>query len=136
MSERLATKTPVTEDEVTEEAEAVDGVEPTEDTNMDHYSRLKIDAGLLGSTYYYSPSRFTILLRTEDELTSLNEKFSEIFEEYTDGIIVGSPEEASLILSLNQASAGIAKQHEVIEVLREEILRLRGNETELVGATE
>jgi hypothetical protein len=135
MSERLATETPVAEDEVTDEVESIDGVEKTED-NMDRYSHLKIDAGLLGNAYYYSPSRFTILLRTEDELNALNEKFSEIFEEYTDAIIVGTPEETSLILSLNQASANLAQQHEVIEVLREEILKLRGNETELVGATE
>jgi hypothetical protein len=93
----------------------------------DRYSLMKIDAGAMGGDFYFSLPTFTILVKTEEELTTLNEDFSELFSKYTDQIIVGSPHEASLILSLNQASADLSVQHDAIEFLRNKIHELTGS---------
>jgi hypothetical protein len=92
----------------------------------EHYSRMKIDAGALGNVFYYSLPAFTVLAHTRDELDGINEDFSALLSKYTDGIIVGSSHEASLVLSLNQAAADLKVNGEIIDVLRSELIEIKG----------
>ena len=118
MSERLeATET----DETTEEQETQSW--PT----GEHYSYMKVDVGTMGSAMYFSLPAFTILAKTEEEIRAINDDFSVPLSKYTDQLIVGNPHEASLILSLNQASADLAAQNNVIAFLREKIKEHTGS---------
>jgi hypothetical protein len=117
MNERLA---PV-------ETEEPNDVEVTEEWSTgDHYSRMKIDAGVLGNTFYYTLPTFTILAHTLEELDEINREFSALLSKNTDGIIVGNSHEASLVLSLNQAAADLATNGEIIDVLRSELIEIKG----------
>lgn len=112
MSERLE---PTETEEIGEE-------QVTEDWGTGaHYSQMKIDAGILGNTFYYTLPTFTILAHTREELDEINREFSALLSKYTDGIIVGNSHEASLVLSLNQAAADLATNGEIIETLRAKI---------------
>lgn len=91
------------------------------------YAQMKVDVGELGDNFYYSLPTFTILVKTEEELGPLNEEFSALFSKYTDQIIVGTPHEATLILSLNQAAAELDTKNNVITFLRERIKEVTGS---------
>jgi PAS domain-containing protein len=114
MSERLET----TEPESTEAEAWATGQQ---------YSLMKVDAGVMGQDFYYSLPTFTILVKTEEELKALNEEFSAVFSKYTDGVIVGTPREASLILSVNQAALDLETQNDIINTLRDKIKELTGS---------
>jgi hypothetical protein len=59
-------------------------------------------------------------------LDEINREFSALLSKYTDGIIVGNSHEASLVLSLNQAAADLATNGEIIDVLRSELIEIKG----------
>lgn len=117
MSERLA----ATENEDSLEEGSTDW--PT----GEHYARMNIEAGNMGDAMYFSLPAFTILCKTQEELESINADFGTLLSKYTDQLIVGTPHEASLILSLNQASADLATQANVITFLREKIKEVTGS---------
>lgn len=110
MSERLAPTD--SEPDISEDTEREDwpAAEP--------YALMKVDAGEIGDNFYYSLPTFTVLVKTKDDLDALNEEFSALFSKYTEQIIVGDPNVATLIISLNQAAAELAAQNNVIEFLR------------------
>lgn len=93
----------------------------------EHYSRMNIQAGNMGEALYFSLPAFTILIKTQEELEAINDEFAELLSKYTDQIIVGTPHEASLILSLNQAAADLAAQGNAVQFLREKIKELTGS---------
>jgi len=96
----------------------------------DHYSRMKVDAGMLGNIYYYGMPAFTVLAHTKEELDKINGDFSALLSKYTDDIVVGTPHETSLILSLNQAAADLSAHKEMVDVLRAKIFELTGDSEE------
>lgn len=93
----------------------------------EHYSRMNIDTGTMGTALYYSLPALTILTKTQEDLETMNEEFSVLFSKYTDHIIVGTPHEASLVLSLNQAAADLVAQEDVVQFLRNKIHELTGS---------
>ena len=117
MSERLET------------TEADEATEENQDSWVtgEHYSRMNIEAGSMGDAFYYSLPSFTILTKTQEELDAINTDFSVLLSKYTDQIVVGTPHEASLILSLNQAAADLAAQGDVVSFLRDKIHELTGS---------
>jgi len=121
MSERLETT------ETEEVIDAEGSMQQEAWATGEHYSYMKVDAGSMGNALYYSLPTFTILTQTQEELETINDEFSAILSKYTDQIIVGAPHEASLVLSLNQASADLAQQKNVIEFLREKIKEVTGS---------
>ena len=93
----------------------------------EHYSRMNVNAGNMGDVMYFSLPTFTILAKTQEELEAINADFSVLLSKYTDQLIVGTPHETSLILSLNQAAADLAVQNDVINTLRNKIYELTGS---------
>lgn len=93
----------------------------------EHYSRMNIEAGNMGDAMYFSTPAFTILTKTQEELEVINTDFSAFLSKYTDQLIVGTPHEASLILSINQAATDLATQSDVINTLRNKIHELTGS---------
>jgi hypothetical protein len=132
MSERLGnTSEDYTDSGHIEEAKKTEEEATTEQwTTGDHYSRMKIDAGVLGNIFYYNIPTFTILAKTKEELAEINDDFSTLLSKYTDSILVGSSHEASLVLSLNQAASDLSVNGEIIATLRERIAELMGNQEE------
>ena len=124
MSERLETP----EIEVTEPVVDAGINEADPWATGERYSYMRVDAGELGTDFYYSLPTFTILVKTKEELDTLNEEISAILSKYTDQIIVGTPHEASLIVSINQAAFDIAQRDEAISLLRNKIHELTGSE--------
>jgi len=118
LSERLAT---------TEPEGATEEVKDETWATGDHYSFMKVDAGSMGDSFYYHLPIFTILVKTEEELGAVNDDFSALLSKYTDQIIMGSPHEASLILSLNQAASDLALFNDVINTMRDKIFELTGS---------
>ena len=123
MSERLEH---TESEEAPEEFTGVHDVEP-EWVTGEHYSYMKIDAGSMGDNFYYSLPTFTILAKDQEELDAINDDFSALLSKYTDQIIMGSPHEASLILSLNQAAADLASYNDAVNTLRDKIRELTGS---------
>lgn len=118
MSERLET----TESEGTGET-----AEAESWATGEHYARMNVEAGFMGDTAYFHLPAFTILAKTKEELDTINDDFSTLLSKYTDQIIVGTPHEASLILSINQAAQDLAVQNDVINTLRGKIYELTGS---------
>lgn len=125
MSERLeATE----DDNLLEEGSTETWASSTETwATGEHYSRMNIEAGSVGDAMYFHIPPFTILTKTQEELETVNNDFAVLLSKYTDQIIVGTPHEASLILSLNQAAADLAVQNDVINTLRNKIYELTGS---------
>jgi RNase H-fold protein (predicted Holliday junction resolvase) len=115
MSERLET----TESEETTESWA--------SATEDHYSRMSIEVGTIGEVMYLSLPAITILAKNQEEIEDINTLSSVLFSKYTDQIIVGTPHEASLIMAINQASADLAMNADIIETLRDRIKELTGS---------
>ena len=118
---------------MSERLEAIESDELLEDgadgswVSGEHYSRMNIQAGSMGDALYFSVPAFTILTKTQEELETINDEFAGLLSKYTDQIVVGTPHEASLILSINQAAADLATQNEVIGFLRDKIKELTGS---------
>jgi len=96
-------------------------------TAGDHYARMNIEAGNMGDAMYFSLPVFTILVKTQEELEAVNDEFAGLLYKYTNQIVVGTPHEASLILSINQAAADLDAQNVVIAFLRETIRDVTGS---------
>ena len=111
-------------------SERLEATEPDEETvwqTGEHYSRLNVQAGKIGDSYYFHMPAFTLLVKTPEDIEDVNAEFSVLISKYIDQIIVGEPNEASLILSINQAAADLALQNEIIKTLREKIYELTGS---------
>ena len=128
MSERLGkTSSDYTDSGHIEETADAEGSRAESWATGEHYARMNIEAGSMGDAHYYSLPAFTILTKTKEELDAINDDFSTLLSKYTDQLIVGTSHEASLILSINQASADLAQQNDIINFLRDKIKELTGS---------
>jgi hypothetical protein len=117
--------------EHTETEEILDGaVEEIQEepwVTGEHYSRMQIETGNIGNLLYLGLPALTFLAKSQEELEAINTDISGVLSKYTDGIIVGSSHEASLILSINQAAVDLSTYSDAVNALRVKIFELTGS---------